>query len=85
MVYVTTDNAGRRLQGKCGMAQQLKTTMFREWDDLVLQKLVTEQVRQSDRAPVALQTYGLKEIRIVFMFLHFFRVINAFRNIPEKW
>lgn len=49
---VITDEAGHGVHHRSGTAQELKTSMFRDRDDLVLPKLGTEQthliVRVSD-------------------------------------
>lgn len=57
------------MQEKSGIAQLLETSMLHEWDDHVLQELGIEQVSQILRGSVVVQTYGLKNKRIIFMFL----------------
>lgn len=56
-------------QVKTGNAQWLKTSVFRKFDDLVLQDLGTEQGGQILSGPAAIQTFELKDRRIVFTFL----------------
>lgn len=60
------------MRGKSGIAEQLKTSMFNEWDDFVLGEIGTEKVGQMLRSSVVVQTYGLKGKRIFHMFLRLF-------------
>lgn len=67
------DKAGHRVQGKSGIAQTMKNSMFCKCHDLPFQEICTKQENQILRASVAVQTYGLKNKRVVFTFLKLFR------------
>lgn len=69
IAQVKTDKVARWAGGKSGIAHKVSTSMFREYNGLVLQELCTEQIHVIIRVSVAAQKYGLKDKWIFIMFL----------------
>lgn len=69
IVPFLADNANHRGKGKDGIAKEVKATMLKEGDDVILRKLGTAHVHQILRATFAVRTNEMKKIGIFYMFL----------------
>lgn len=79
IVRVLTDKARRRGQGKGNIAEEVKSTMFKDGEDVVLRELRLEHVRQTICEVVAVWTNRKKYKSVINMFLQLFQKKKTMR------